>query len=89
VCSSDLILLSTGSGVTGLVIRNNDFTCFPAVGAGTNVMPVSLTGCVGIMCGNRFSGAGAKTYGAAANALVPTTVFIAGNWQENGLIART
>lgn len=82
------ILASTGSGITGLVIRNNSFTCWPAIGSGTNVMPVSLTGCVGILDGNRFASSG-KTYGAAANALVPTTMFLAMNYQEGGLIART
>ena len=67
--------------MNGVVIRNNDFTCFPAIGSGTNAKPMVLTGCVGQLTGNRFATSG-KTFGAAGNVLVPTTVFMAGNYQE-------
>ena len=75
------LYLSGGSGINGLVIRNNFFTCFPAMGSGTNAKALALTGCVGIMSSNRFSGSG-KTFGAAGNNLVPTTMLMAENYQE-------
>ena len=45
------LYLKGGSGMNGVIIRNNEFPCFPNIGSGTNVMPVALTGCVGIMVG--------------------------------------
>jgi hypothetical protein len=57
-----------GSGFDGVIIRNNEFTCFPAVGSGSNAKPLVLTGCVGMLCGNRFATSG-KTFGAAGNVL--------------------
>jgi len=84
------LYLKGGSGMNGVVIRNNEFPCWPALSSGTNVMPVSLTGCVGLLTGNRFGCTG-KTFGAAGNALVPTTVLLTDNYQEDGTtqIART
>lgn len=83
------LYLAGGSGMNGVIIRNNDFTCFPAIGSGTNAAPVVLTGCVGTLVRNTFACTG-KTFGAAANVLVPTTVLMAGNIQESGtFIART
>jgi len=82
------LYLAGGSGINGVIIRRNSFPCWPAIGSGTNVMPVDLTGCVGTLEFNTFGSTG-KTFGAAANALVPTTVLMSGNYQESGLIART
>jgi len=84
------LYLAGGSGMNGVIIQYNTFPCWPAVGSGTNVMPVKLTGCVGTLQGNMFGCTG-KTFGAAANALVPATVLMAGNYQESGttFIART
>jgi hypothetical protein len=73
------LFLSGGSGINGVIVRNNSFPCFPA--AGTNNMPVRMTGCVGSLSGNRFATSG-KTFGAAGNVIVPTTVFMAENYQE-------
>ncbi len=78
------LYLAGGSGMNGVIIRNNDFTCFPAIGSGTNATPAVLTGCVGQMSGNRFACTG-KTFGAAGNVVVPTTVFMTGNWQETAI----
>ena len=75
------LYLAGGSGMNGLVIRNNSFTCFPAIGSGTNAKQLALTGCVGFMSGNRFA-TSSKTFGAAGNNLVPTTMFMAENYQE-------
>lgn len=84
------LYLKGGSGMNGVVIDHNIFPCWPALSSGTNVMPVSLTGCVGILSNNVFGCTG-KTFGAAGNALVPTTVLMANNYQEDGTtqIART
>lgn len=88
-----LFLKGGGSGMNGVYIRNNVFPCFPAKGSGTNVKNLDLTGCVGILSGNTF-GCTAKTFGAAGNNLVPTTVLLADNYQEpaagaSGEIGRT
>jgi hypothetical protein len=74
------LYLAGGSGINGVIIRNNVFPAFPAL-AGTNTTNLVLTGCVGHMSGNMFNTAG-KTFGAAGNNLVPTTVLMAGNYQS-------
>jgi hypothetical protein len=51
-------------------------------------MPLSLTGSVGLLTSNTFGCTG-KTFGAAANSLVPTTMLMTNNYQESGLVART
>lgn len=78
------LYLMGGSGMNGVIIRNNVFSCFPAIGSGTNAKQLALTGCVGIMTGNTFGCTG-KTFGAAGDNLVPTTVLMAGNWQETAI----
>lgn len=75
------LYLAGGSGMIGLVIKNNVFPAVPAIGSGTNAKFMNLTGCTGILAGNRF-GSNARTFGAAANELVPTTVLLAANYQE-------
>jgi hypothetical protein len=87
------LYLMGGSGMNGVIIRNNEFTCFPAIGSGTNAKQLCLTGCVGTLTGNYFATT-AKTFGAAGHNLVPATVFISGNYQEpaagaSGEIGRT
>ena len=82
------IYLAAGSGVIGLVIRNNNFGNFPILGSGSNLMYVKLTGCTGTIASNMFGCTG-KTFGAGADVVVPTTVLMSGNYQESGLIARS
>lgn len=77
------LYLKGGSGMNGVVIDSNIFPCWPAIGSGTNVMPIASTGCVGILSNNVFGCTG-KTFGAAGNALVPTTMLIVNNYQEDG-----
>ena len=79
----DVNLFTGGSGVNGIHINNNVFPCWPAIGSGSNVMPVKLTGCVGIMSNNVFAATG-KTAGAAGNMEVPTTLLFVNNVQEDG-----
>lgn len=82
----NLFLSGAGDGVNGVHIANNVFPCWPALGSGVNTKPMSLTGCTGILANNFFGfptqGANIKTFGASGDALVPTTVFMAGNYGE-------
>lgn len=82
------LYLAGGSGMIGLTIARNLFGAFPAIGSGSNATYAVLTGCTGTMSDN-FFGCSGKTFGAAANVKVPTTVLMAGNYQEGGLIGRT
>ena len=83
------IYLKGGSGPgIGLLIRGNDFGTLPALASGTNVRFVDLTGADGGLFANNYFGTDG-TWGAAGNAgIVPTTVFLSGNYDEGGLIAR-
>jgi len=84
------LYLAGGSGMNGVIIRNNSFTAFPAIGAGSVVRFADLTGCIGTLEGNNFADTGTSTgYGAAkAKAKVPTTVLMSRNYSEGGLITR-
>jgi len=85
------LYLMGGSGMDGVIIRNNEFTAFPALSSGANLRFIKATACIGQLTGNRFAVAG-KTFGAAGDgALIPTTMFITDNYQEDGTaqIART
>lgn len=82
--SVDINIKTGGSGVDGIIIRNNTFPCFPNLSSGTNTKQLDLTGSVGILEHNTFGCTG-KTFGAAGNNLVPTTVLMAGNYQETAV----
>lgn len=71
-----------GSGINGLYIYDNIFPCWPALSSGDVNKPVSLTGSVGILSGNRFGTTTAKTFGAGGDAVVPTTMLMAANYYE-------
>ena len=76
--------------MNGVIIRNNDFTCFPAIGSGAVLRFIDATGCTGTLTRNVFAGTGTSTgYGAAkASAKIPTTMLMAMNYSESGLITR-
>lgn len=78
------LYLAGGSGMNGVIIRNNEFTALPAM-SGTNSLFCVLTGCVGTLTGNRFATTG-KTWGVSGDngGTVPATVFMADNYQEDG-----
>ena len=84
----DCNIYTGGNGVNGLMINNCVFACWPAISSGTNVKPLHLTGSVGVLSNCTFGCTG-KTFGAAADALVPTTVLMACNHQEDAIITRT
>ena len=75
-----------GSGMVAVQINGCNFGIFPA--AGTKNTYIDLTACTGLLAQCNFA-AGSKTYGAAGNVLIPTTVGLAGNYQDGALIART
>jgi len=77
---------NAGSGMVAVRISHCSFGIFP--NAGTKNTYMDLTGCTGILEWNAFAAA-SKTYGAAANVKIPTTVGICGNYQDGALIART
>ena len=79
----NLFLKGGGSGMDGVFINRNVFPCWPAVGSGSNAKPIDATGCVGILSNNVFGCTG-KTAGAAGHMLIPTTVLMANNYQEDG-----
>lgn len=77
------IYFAAGSGANGIIIRNNEFTAFPAIGSGSVVRFMDLTGCIGTVVGNAFSTSTTLTFGATGTgAKVPTTVFMPKNYRE-------
>jgi len=84
------LYLAGGSGMDGVIIRNNEFTAFPAIGSGSVKLFVDLTGCIGQISGNRFADTGTTTgYGVSkAKADIPVTVMMPFNYSEGGLIVR-
>ncbi len=83
--SSDCNIYMTGSSsdATGLVIDSNIFRGFPAVDSGANLRFAVLTGYTGILSNNSFAGNDKTFKAAGSGALVPTTMFMAGNYQES------
>jgi hypothetical protein len=88
---TDVDIYVGGSGVKGLLIRNNDFLTpdVPTLASGSVGRYISLaTGTVGMVSGNSFSclvnpAATEVTFGATGTAgIIPTTVRLANNWGE-------
>lgn len=81
-----------GSGITGCSIRRNTFATVdvPQKASGDVGLYISLaTGSTGAITENTFACTG-KTFGATGNAaVVPTTVRMGRNYQENAIITRT
>jgi hypothetical protein len=85
------IYLAGGSGVSGLIIRGNHFGAQPALSSGSIALYMDLTGCYGLLSDNFFGDSGtiATSFSATGSAaVIPTTVFMAGNYCETGLITR-
>jgi len=86
--SVDVNIITGGSGVDGLIVRDNHFTAMPALSSATTARYVDLTGSVGLMSNNYFASLTAATgspvtfAAAGTGGKVPTTVFMAGNWGE-------
>lgn len=82
------LYLAGGSGMTGVIIRDNYFTAMPAIGSGSVARFMDLTGCVGLLAKNYFAtitdpALTELQFAAAGSAAkVPATVFMAGNAGE-------
>ena len=86
--NTDVNVITGGSGINGLFLRNNEFPAMPALSSATTARYVDLTGSVGLMSGNRFASVTATTSqvvtfaAAGTGGKVPTTVFMADNYGE-------
>lgn len=87
------IYLAGGSGITGLVINRCVFGTVDVPAYATSPAAaryLDLTNCLGGILSNSVFACTGKTFGAAGNAaLVPTTVRMAANYQEDAIITRT
>ena len=85
------LYLAGGSGMNGVIVNNNVFpSVLPSLSSGSVVRYADMTGCVGIFSNNVFGGSYTTTgFGnAKAAAKIPTTVGIAHNYSDAGLIVR-
>jgi len=86
-----LFLVGGGSGMLAVTVNNNTFAdVLPALGSGSIVRYVDMTGCTGIFSNNYVAGSYTTTgFGAAkVAAKIPTTVGIVHNYSDAGLIVR-
>jgi len=85
------LYLAGGSGMASVLIRDNYFAdVLPALGSGSVLRYVDLTGCTGLFANNYFAGSYTTTgFGAnKAAAKIPTTVGMPHNYSDAGLIVR-
>jgi len=85
------LYLAGGSGMSSVMVRNNNFaSVLPALSSGSVVRYADLTGCTGLFANNFFASTDTTTgFGAAkASAKIPTTVGLAHNYSDGGLIVR-
>jgi hypothetical protein len=85
------LYLAAGSGMASVLVHNNVFAdVLPALGSGSVVRYVDMTGCTGIFSDNYVGGSYTTTgFGAAkAAAKIPTTVGITHCYSDAGLIVR-
>jgi len=86
----NLFLKGAGDGVNGVIIDNNVFPCDPAIAAGTHNISCDLTGCTGIYSNNMHGHIGLTLGdGTVTGGIIPTTVFMVNNYQEDAIIVRT
>lgn len=89
------IYLAGGSGVNGVTINRNTFGNIPALGSGSIVRYIDVTGCVGMITNNVFgcpvnATDTELTFGAAGTACkVPTTVAMMNNWGNSNTVGET
>lgn len=92
----NLWLTGAGSGMNGVVIKNNTFQQLPAIGSGSVVRYIDATGCVGMLIGNTFgcqtnpTGGTTITFKAAGTgAKIPTTMHLVANYGQSINAAET
>jgi hypothetical protein len=80
------LYLAGGSGMASVMVKGNTFAdVLPALGSGSVVRYADMTGCTGIVAGSYTT----TGFGAAKDAAkIPTTVGIAHNYSDAGLIVR-
>jgi hypothetical protein len=84
-----------GSGFNGIVIDKNIFAGMPALGSGSVVRFMDLTGCTGIVSNNVFAcyinaTATELTFGANGTAAkCPATVWLCNNWGKSNTVGET
>jgi len=84
------LYLKGGSGMDGVYIINNHFPCDPALSSGTNTVSCDLTGCVGTYARNTHGHTGLTLGdGTVTGGVIPATVFMIENYQEDAIITRT
>jgi len=84
------LYLKGGSGMNGVYIINNHFPCDPALSSGTNTISCDLTGCVGTYARNTHGHTGLTLGdGTVTGGVIPATVFMIENYQEDAIITRT
>ena len=84
------LYLAGGSGINGVVIDNNIFPCDPAIASGANAINCELTGCVGVYSRNMHGFTGLTLGdGTVTAGVIPTTVWMIDNYQEDAIITRT
>jgi hypothetical protein len=85
------LYLAGGSGMASVVVDSNLFaSVLPALGSGSIVRYVDMTGCTGLFSNNIVAGVYTTAgFGAAkAAGKLPATVGIAHNYSDSGLIVR-
>ena len=89
------IYVAGGSGMNGVTINRNTFGNIPALGSGSVVRYIDVTGCVGMITNNVFgcpinATDTELTFGAAGTACkVPTTVAMMNNWGNSNTVGET
>ena len=77
----NIYMVGTSADATGLIINNNTFQGLPAKGAGSRF--ITATGYTGVLANNSFASNDATFKAAGTGGLIPTTMFMAGNFQES------
>lgn len=90
----NLWLKGGGSGMNGVIVKDNTFGQLPSLG--TVARYIDATGCVGMLVGNTF---GCQTSGTGGTPItfkasgtggkIPTTMHVAGNWGQSITIDAT
>ena len=83
---TDCNIYAGGSGFSSVKIDSNVFGQVPAIG-GTNDKYMKLTGSLSGTLTNNVFGSNGRTFGATGDELVPVTVFMAHNFQEETTVA--
>jgi len=91
----NLYLAGAGSGINGLIINDCIFPALPAIGSGSVVRYMYLTGCVGMITNCRFGSVTSATgttitfKASGTGAEVPTTMDLSANYGLTGAAGET